>query len=182
MFNLNLRNKLLILALLPLVTILILIMTISYYSELNSLETNINSFRTSLIKERKSGLKELTEIAVGIISYQKSLGDKGNINAALENIRFGKAGYFYIYNTKGVNIFHGLKPEVVGKNLIDLTDSKGTKIIVGLLDAAKNSDGNFSYFYQKPGSQNQIEKLSYAIILPGTDWMLGTGAYIDDID
>jgi methyl-accepting chemotaxis protein len=182
MFNLNLRNKLLLLALLPLVTILILILSISYYSELNALEENITDFRASLIKERKSELKEVTEIAAGIISYQASLGDKGNINAALQDIRFGKAGYFFIYNTKGVTIFHGVKPELVGKNLIELKDSKGNKILLGLLDAAQNGDGNYSYYYQKPGSEEQVEKLGYAIMLPGTDWMLGTGAYIDDID
>lgn len=182
MFNLNLRNKLLLLALIPLVTILILILSISYYSELNALEDNITDFRASLIKERKNELKDVTEIAAGIVSYQTSLGDKGNINAALQDIRFGKAGYFFIYNTQGVNIFHGVKPELMGKNLIGLTDPKGNKILLGLLDAAKTGDGNYSYYYQKPGSEEQVEKLGYAIMLPGTDWMLGTGAYIDDID
>lgn len=182
MFNLNLRNKLLLLALLPLVTILILVLSISYYSEFNALEDNVTDFRESLIKERKSELKNVTEIAAGIVSYQTSLGDKGDIDAALQDIRFGKAGYFFIYNSQGVNIFHGVKPELVGKKLIGLTDSKGNKLIVGLLDAAKNGDGNYSYYFQKPGSQVQIEKLGYAIMLPGTDWMLGTGAYIDDID
>lgn len=182
MFNLNLRNKLLLLALIPLITILILILSISYYSELNALEDNITDFRASLIKERKNELKDVTEIAAGIVSYQTSLGDKGNINAALQDIRFGKAGYFFIYNTQGVNIFHGVKPELMGKNLIGLTDPKGNKILLGLLDAAKTGDGNYSYYYQKPGSEEQVEKLGYAIMLPGTDWMLGTGAYIDDID
>jgi methyl-accepting chemotaxis protein len=182
MFNLNLRNKLLLLALLPLVIILILIMSISYYSEVNALVDNITDLRSRLLKERKNELKEVTEIAAGIVSYQTSLGDKGDINAALQDIRFGKAGYFFIYNTQGVSIFHGVKPELVGKNLIDLKDTKGNKILIGLLDAAKNGDGNYSFFYQKPGSQEQIEKLGYAIMLPGTDWMLGTGAYIDDID
>lgn len=182
MFNLKLRNKLLALALLPLLIILISIMSISYYSEMNALENNIAEFRASLIKERKNELKEVTEIAAGIVSYQQSLGDKGDVNSALQDIRFGSAGYFYIYDSKGVNIFHGVKPELVGKNLIDLTDSKGTKLIVGLLDAAKNGDGIFSFYFQKPGSEEQFEKLGYAIMIPGTDWMLGTGAYIDDIN
>tara|TARA_R110001583_G_scaffold52393_7_gene162835 strand:+ start:660 stop:2324 length:1665 start_codon:yes stop_codon:yes gene_type:complete len=182
MFNLKLRNKLLLLSLLPLIIILISILSVSYYTELNAVDNNISDFRASLIKERKNELKEVTEIAAGIVSYQKSLGEKGNINAALQDIRFGSAGYFYIYDSQGVNLFHGVKPELVGKNLIDLTDSKGTKLIVGLLDAAKNGDGIFSFYFQKPGSEEQIEKLGYAIMLPDSDWMLGTGAYIDDID
>ena len=140
------------------------------------------NFVTSLIKERKTQLKEITEVALGIIAYQKSLPNNGDIEGALRNIRFGSAGYFYIYDTKGVNIFHAVKPALQGKNLIDLKDTKGNKLIVGLLDAAQNGDGIYSFYYQKPNSPIQIEKLGYATMVPGTNWMLGTGAYIEDIE
>ncbi|HAY93179.1 cache domain-containing protein, partial [Shewanella sp.] len=82
----------------------------------------------------------------------------------------------------GKNIFHALLPSLEGQNKIDMTDPRGTKIIVGLLDAAKRGDGSFSYYYQKPNTNEQIEKISYVMMIPGTDWMLGTGAYIDDIE
>ncbi|MCG6200026.1 methyl-accepting chemotaxis protein [Psychromonas antarctica] len=182
MLKLNLRNKLLLLALLPILIILFFIMSITYYAEEQALENNITDFRSSLINERKDELKKVTEVAAGIVSYQQSLGDNGDVNGALRNIRFGKAGYFYIYDTQGINIFHGLKPDLEGKDLSSLTDPKGTKIVIGLLNAAQKGDGVFPYFYQKPGSQEQIEKLGYAITLPGTDWIIGTGAYIDDIE
>jgi len=182
MKKLPLLGKLLLLTLTPLIAILVLIMSITYTIEMDNLDNNIQEFRTTLIKERKQQLREITEVALGIISYQKSLPNEGNINKALRNIRFGTAGYFYIYNTQGTNIFHGLKPELEGKNLIGLTDSKGKKIVVGLLNSAKTGDGTFSYFYQKKGEAAQIEKLSYAAMVPGTEWMLGTGAYLDDIE
>ena len=182
MLKLNLLNKLLILTLLPLVVILISLFSVSYNVEIDALNNDIAEFRSALIKERKQQLKEITQVAAGIVSYQTSLADKGNIRAALRDIRFGSAGYFYIYDTQGINIFHGLKPELEGSDLIGMTDTKGTKIVVGLLNAAQKGDGHFSYFYQKPDSQTQIEKLSYVTMLPGTSWMLGTGAYIDDIE
>ncbi|MFT6984672.1 MAG: methyl-accepting chemotaxis protein [Psychromonas sp.] len=178
----NLLNKLLLLTLLPLLIILISIMSVSYTVEVDALDHDIAEFRSALIKERKQQLKEVTEVAASIVSYQTSLADKGDIKGALRDITFGNAGYFYIYDTQGVNVFHALKPELEGKKLLDMTDSKGNKIIVGLLNAAQKGDGIFSYFYQKPGSPINIEKLGYAIMLPGTNWMLGTGAYIDDID
>ena len=182
MKKLPLLGKLLLLTLTPLIAILVLIMSITYTIEMDNLDNNIQEFRTTLIKERKQQLREITEVALGIISYQKSLPNEGNINKALRNIRFGTAGYFYIYNAQGTNIFHGLKPELEGKNLIGLTDSKGKKIVVGLLNSAKTGDGTFSYFYQKKGEATQIEKLGYAAMVPGTEWMLGTGAYLDDIE
>ena len=178
----NLQSKLLLLTLLPLITILVLIISISYKIEIDDLDNGISEFRSSLIKERKQELKEVTEVALGIIAYQKSLPNQGNIKNALRDIRFGTAGYFYIYDTKGINIFHAVKPALEGKNLIDFADSKGTKIIVGLLNAAQNGDGIFSFYFQKPGEAAQIEKLGYAVMIPNSDWMLGTGAYIDDIE
>ena len=182
MKKLNLLTKLLLLTLVPMITILALITSISYKTEIDELEHSISEFRNALMKERKQELKEVTEVALGIVTHQKSLPGQGDIESALRDIRFGSAGYFYIYNTKGVNIFHAVKPQLQGKELIGLTDSKGTKLIVGLLDAAQNGDGTFSYYYQKPGEEAQIEKLGYAIMVPGTDWMLGTGAYLDDIE
>lgn len=146
------------------------------------MKENVEEFKSQLIKERYMQLEEVTQVAAGIFAYQKSLGENGDFKAALRNIKFGSAGYFFIYDTAGVSIFHAVKPELKGKQLIDMTDSKGQKILVGLLNAAQNGDGHFSFFFQKPDSNAQIEKLGYSIILPGTNLMLGTGAYIDDIE
>jgi len=181
MNKLNLLNKLLLLTLLPITLIIVLLISAYYTVESDGLEQDVTQFRTSLIKERNTQLKEITEVALGIIAYQKSLPN-GDIEGALRNIRFGSAGYFYIYDTKGVNIFHAVKPALEGKNLIDLKDTKGNKLIVGLLDAAQNGDGTYSFYFQKPDSPEQLEKLGYATMVPGTNWMLGTGAYIEDIE
>ncbi|AAN54061.1 cache domain-containing protein [Shewanella oneidensis MR-1] len=182
MSNLSLRNKLLLLSLFPLIFTLLVLITLSYYVEQESLAEEVVTFRTKLVGERKQQIKEATEIASGIVNYQLSLKDKGNVNQALRDIRFGSAGYFFMYDSQGKNIFHALMPNLEGQNKIDMTDPRGTKIIVGLLDAAKRGDGNFSYYYQKPNTNEQIEKISFVMMVPGTDWMLGTGAYIDDIE
>lgn len=182
MSNLSLRNKLLLLALFPLILALCILMTVSYYAEQDSLNDDIATFREKLIGERKTQIKEATEIAAGIVQYQLSLKDQGNVNQALRDIRFGSSGYFFIYDSQGKNLFHATMPNLEGQNKIDMTDPRGTKIIVGLLNAAKNGDGNFSFYFQKPNTNEQIEKIGYSMMIPGTDWMLGTGAYIDDID
>ncbi|QYJ78190.1 methyl-accepting chemotaxis protein [Shewanella acanthi] len=182
MFNLSLRNKLLLLSLFPLLLALIILMSISYYVEKGALAEEIVTFRTKLVDERKQQIKEATQIAAGIVEYQLSLKDKGDVNQALRNIRFGSAGYFFIYDSQGKNLFHALLPELEGQNKIDMTDPRGTKIIVGLLEAAQRGDGNFSFYFQKPNTNEQIEKLGFSMMIPGTDWMLGTGAYIDDIE
>lgn len=182
MSKLSLRNKLLLLSLFPLILALLILMSVSYYVEQDALAAEVVTFKTKLVGERKQQIKEATEIAAGIVNYQLSLKEQGNVNQALRDIRFGSAGYFFMYDSQGKNIFHALIPSLEGQNKMDMTDPRGTKIIVGLLDAAKRGDGNFSYYYQKPNTNEQVEKISYAMMIPGTDWMLGTGAYIDDID
>ena len=181
MSKLKLLHKLLLLTLLPLITILILLTSFSYKLDMEVHKRSIAEFRSSLLSERKVQLKEITEVALAVIAYQNTLTD-GNINAALRDLKFGKAGYFYIYDTAGVNLFHAVKPELEGKSLIDLKDSKGDKIIVGLLNTAQTGDGFLSFYFQKPGEPMQIEKLGYATMVPNTNWMLGTGAYLDDIE
>ncbi|MGE6433337.1 methyl-accepting chemotaxis protein [Shewanella baltica] len=182
MSNFSLRNKLLLLSLFPLILTLCILMTVSYYVEQSALADEVTTFRTKLIGERKTQIKEATEIAAGIVQYQLSLKENGNVNQALREIRFGSSGYFFIYDSQGKNLFHAVMPNLEGQNKIDMTDPRGTKIIVGLLDAAKKGDGNFSFYFQKPNTNEQIEKIGYSMMIPGTDWMLGTGAYIDDID
>ncbi|MFB2685362.1 methyl-accepting chemotaxis protein [Shewanella mangrovisoli] len=182
MSNFSLRNKLLLLALFPLILTLIVLMTVSYHVEQSALADEVTTFREKLIGERKTQIKEATQIAAGIVQYQLSLKEQGNVNQALRDIRFGSSGYFFIYDSQGKNLFHAVMPNLEGQNKIDMTDPRGTKIIVGLLNAAKNGDGNFSFYFQKPNTNEQIEKIGYSMMIPGTDWMLGTGVYVDDID
>jgi len=182
MNKLTMLQKLLSLTLIPLIGILALLSFISFSLEKKGLEDNIAEFRSALIKEREQQLREITEVASNVVSYQLSLPNQGDVKAALRNVRFGTAGYFYIYDTEGTNIFHAIKPELEGKNLIDLTDTKGNKLIVGLLNAAQKGNGVYSFYFQKPGSPKQFEKLGFAAMVPNTNWMIGTGAYIDDIE
>jgi methyl-accepting chemotaxis protein len=182
MLRSSLRNKLLGLSLIPLSLILTVLLSIFYVNEESSLTKDVDDFRSELISERQNQLKESVQIAQGVVEYELALGGKGNVNAALRDLRFGSAGYFYIYDDTGMNVFHATMPDFEGQNKIDLTDPSGTKIIVGLLEAAQAGTGDFSYYYQKPGSEQLVEKLGFAVMVPNTHWMLGSGAYIDDIE
>nr|WP_243885435.1 MULTISPECIES: methyl-accepting chemotaxis protein [Shewanella] len=176
----NLRNKLLLLTLLPLLIGSIVLMYASWKAESNALESEITHFRKKLLEERHQELVHVTEIAKEIVSFQRSQG--GDYKAALRDVRFGSAGYFFVYDSKGINLFHAQQPFQEGTDQIGMTDPKGTKIIAGLLNAAQNSDGTLIYYYQKPGTNELVEKIGYAAMIPGTDWIIGTGAYVDDIE
>nr|WP_243891949.1 methyl-accepting chemotaxis protein [Shewanella algae] len=165
---------------LPLLTVSIVLMLASWTVESDALESEITNFREKLLNERRQELVHVTEVAKEIVSFQRGQG--GDYKAALRDVRFGSAGYFFVYDGNGKNLFHALLPNLEGTDQIGMTDPKGTKIIVGLLNAARNGDGILTYYYQKPGTNELVEKIGYAAMIPGTDWIIGTGAYVDDIE
>ncbi|QUN05249.1 methyl-accepting chemotaxis protein [Shewanella yunxiaonensis] len=180
MMNLGVRNKVLLLALLPMLIGGTAVAIFSYIMESASLDENVQEFRGKLINERRQELIHVTEVAKEIVAYQRE--HNGDVNAALRNVRFGSAGYFYIYDGQGKNLFHALLPKLEGTEQINMTDPKGIKIVQGLLKSARSGDGFLTFYYQKPGTTGLVDKIGYAATVPGTDWIIGTGAYIDDID
>lgn len=172
-----------LLAILPLTLLLISLMASSYYLEYQNQQQNFVSFKTKLIADKESLLATEVEIGRQIINYELAKGTKEDAKNALRDLTFGKDGYFFIYDTKGVSIFHALLGDAIeGQNKIAMTDPNGKKIIVGLLEQARQGGGAFYYAFQKPNTTGLVEKMGYAAMVPGTDWMLGTGAYMDDIE
>ena len=183
MSNLSLKNKLLLLAILPLTLLLISLMASSYYLEYQNQQQNFVSFKTKLIADKESLLATEVEIGRQIINYELAKGTKEDAKKALRDLTFGQDGYFFIYDTKGISIFHALLGDAIeGQNKIAMTDPNGKKIVVGLLEQARQGGGAFYYDFQKPNTTGLVEKMGYAMMVPGTDWMLGTGAYMDDIE
>ena len=86
--------------------------------------------------------------------------------------------YFYAYDFKGTVLAHGAKPHLVGKNLINLKDKKGLKLIQALRDAAASGSGWVEYYWQNPVSRKIERKLGYVVKLDDDSWF-GSGTYLD---
>ncbi|MBI9078276.1 MAG: cache domain-containing protein [Pseudodesulfovibrio sp.] len=100
----------------------------------------------------------------------------------LRKVRFGDDGYYFAYDMSGRNIAHPLKPEMQGQDRMDSVDSKGTSYIRELVRMAKDGGGFVTYWYPKPGESEASPKLGYAQMVPGTEYWIGTGVYVDDIE
>jgi len=103
------------------------------------------------------------------------------IRTAIDSVRFydDQSGYFYVYNYDCVNIAHATQKDLQGQNLYDYTDSRG-KYVIRELSAASQAGGGFvEYYWIKPGSSGEKKKLGYVEPIPGTDYFIGTGVYMD---
>lgn len=103
--------------------------------------------------------------------------------AALQDLRFeeDKSGYFYVYRGTAP-VVHPTKPKLVGKDLGDKKDARGNYFV---RERAKMiaADGRavLRYSFSKPGGGESL-KLAYAERIPGTDLLVGTGAYLDNVE
>lgn len=84
--------------------------------------------------------------------------------------------YIYAYDWSGVALANGGNPALAGKNLIDMTDPNGVKVIQELIKVARSGGGWVSYTWPYPGTSTNEPKLGYADKVDD-NWWLGSGMY-----
>ncbi|THB70050.1 MAG: HAMP domain-containing protein [Desulfobulbaceae bacterium] len=90
------------------------------------------------------------------------------------------SGYMFIYKKGGTVFVLPTQPHLEGKNISSLQDANGKYLIRELDEVAQAGGGFVEYLWEKPG-QGVQPKLSYARMIPGDRYWIGTGIYIDDI-
>ena len=124
--------------------------------------------------------------------YQKGeLEEEQAYNLAislLRDLRYGLKGsdetdgYFWVDTSKGVNLVLYGRKDVEGKNRDDLTDAYGNYIIRDLREKAFAGGGFSDYWFPKLGGEEPLKKRSYSMYHEGFDFIIGTGAYNEDIE
>ncbi len=182
-----LKAKLILLSLVPLLLVTVSISWIAIYQAKTLGDREVAIFHSSLIKSKETALKDSVDLAFDAISHVYNDPDldtetaQQEVKSILTKLRYGKDGYFFAYDTNGLNLVHPILPELVGQNLHELQDSNGDYLIQELLHAAQSGGGYHQYLWQKPSSGETVLKLSYAAWLDKWGWMIGTGLYIEDV-
>ena len=182
----KIRTKILLLAILPLVLAIFAINAIVYLINQSQIATQQSELRDELMADKKSELSTYLQIAqtaiADVYAQPDSTENREQVKKILRQLRYGKDGYFFVYNYDGVNQVLGPKPETEGKNLFNAKDAGGKFFIQDILNAARNGDGYAEYLWNKPSIGRDVSKLSYTQTLDKYQWVLGTGFYIDDIE
>ncbi len=69
-----------------------------------------------------------------------------------------------------------------GRNMWEVSDPKGFKVVQALILKAKEGGGFVEYVMPKLAGERPAPKVSYATLIPGWQWYVGTGVYIDYIE
>jgi len=183
----SLKTKILILTILPLVLVASLITVINVNQAHTLSEQEIRTFEENLLASKRRELKNYISLALTSIDHiiqDQNLDERAAreaVKQVLNGMTYGEDGYFFVYDRNGMNLVHPILNEIVGRNLYDLEDANGDFVIRSLLRIASEGGGFHRYLWNKPSSGKDEEKLSYVVQLPGWNWMMGTGLYIDDI-
>lgn len=137
----------------------------------------------------KSRVNEAYSIAWNIFDQYKGKLPESEIQkiilTALKPIRYKDGiGYYFITGMDGVEILFADKPEMEGKNLLDVKDVRGKYIVRDMIDIVrKHKEGFYEYYWTKPGmAGSRFKKISYVKLFEPFGWFIGTGLYTDDVE
>ncbi len=123
---------------------------------------------------------------VGTGEYVSDVSSKIQEEAltAISNMKYGTDGYFWINDSNHIVKMHGAKASLAGKDMTNLKDPNGLLLYQEIVKVAnKNKDGSLvKYMWEKPGKDTPQNKFSYVQRFEQWDWIIGTGAYVDDIE
>ena len=151
--------------------------------------------RSAMIHERENALAQHVDMAISLVESYKAKADSGAMSvedaqkaaiAQLRPMRYNadKSGYLSIYRmTDHMMLMLPVDPKRENSN-VDSKDVNGLNITEAVINHARlDSPTHISaYWFPKPGNPKPLEKLTYSKAVPGWDWSVSTGAYIDDID
>jgi len=153
---------------------------------------NIENIEKEYIEDQKELIKQETNRALRYIAFKHQKdGDtksqkeiQSEIVDAIEHMRDERdgTGYIFIYTFDGINIADPILKKNAGKNLLNIEDPNGKKVIYELIEVSKAKEGGFvEYVWNKPLSNTLTPKISYAASYKPWQWMVGAGVYLDDV-
>ncbi len=129
---------------------------------------------------RLNALKEKVTRAAHYLAEHgtDALGEFGDPNS-----RWGRSPYVFVWTIQGVCIAHPNNRNLVGRNLMGLTDTRGDNFAIEFAriatDQANGYQGWCDYYWNPPGSNESAPKVSFIKRVPGRTWLVGSGLYVD---
>ena len=96
-------------------------------------------------------------------------------------IRIGENGYFFIFDNNHIFLVH---PTMEGVDFDDVDiPGMGIEHYEHLVEASKNPDKPYTYFWDKPGHPGNLnyKKIAYVDLFEPLDWYIVSALYVDEM-
>ncbi|MFP4333710.1 MAG: cache domain-containing protein, partial [Campylobacterales bacterium] len=192
--KISLQVKIQLLIFLIITTVSIILSTQNILNINKLTEENIDAYQKSAYKTKEEELKNYATLALKTAEeyYKKTQQNNNQISnsekmkqlalKAIKSMLYADDGYFWINDSHPNMIMHPFKPSLDGKDISTVKDPNGKFLFNEMVEVTnKNGEGLVRYSWEKPGEKETQPKFSYVIKFEPWDWIIGTGAYIDDI-
>ena len=148
--------------------------------------TSPEKIQKEVEKELKQEVNLILTVMNSIYESNKNTLSKNEIQEKIKQVindtRFGKNGYFWINDLEPKMILHPISKKLNGKNLSQIKDTNNKLFFNDIVTLIKNnSEGSVTYTWPKPGFDKPQPKISYAKLFKPYNWVIATGAYVDDV-
>jgi len=148
--------------------------------------------RAGVYLERRAAIRQSVETVHSLVAFYGGEADAGRLPdevarqqalRAIKALRYAVDNYYWISDSRPVMVLHPLKPELDGKDLADNKDPDGIRLFVKMADLCRADGAGFvEYSWPKPGHAAPQPKISFVKRYARWDWIIGSGAYVDDIE
>ena len=152
----------------------------------------VDYMRSQTEDRLKTSIKSRTYEAYAIASYIfRQNADKSReeiahlVHEALKPIQFNNGrGYYFAFNSQGVNLLHPAMPELENTYIGDMRTEDGRRFILEMVElATKHGETYYEYAFSKPGApKGAYRKIAFVKYFAPLDWYFGTGEYLDDVE
>lgn len=152
----------------------------------------LNAYKTSLLEQKYEKTQNIVEIAHKVIEYNFSrIASEGvsskqaqkDAMSTIAALRYNKTNYYWINDYTATMVMHSIKPALNGKDLSSFKDPNGTQLFQKMTNVVKKQGQGFvPYFWEKPGFDDPVAKISYVKGFKEWEWIVGSGIYLDDVD
>ena len=182
----NLQNKMLLLALGPVLLIMLILELLATLESRRETRQSLTEQRSALIEARQQGIKNLVDAAKASVSHlvdappEEQAEAQARAREILGNVTFGGGNYLFVYDFQG-NVAAS-RTDSVGGNSWDLQDEDGQYVIRDLIAVARDGGGYYQYRWTNPATEAVEAKYSYATAIPEWNWMIGAGVYATEVN
>ena len=152
----------------------------------------LTELRYNMLEDRKAKTQNLVDSTISLINHFHELEKSGALTkeqaqdaakGAVAALRYDETNYFFVFDYTPVVLIHDIKPDLVGKNLIDAKDGAGKFHYREFARVAKEDGQGFvDYTYKVPNGDAPRPKLSFVKAFKPWGWIVATGIYIDDVN
>lgn len=180
------KKKLVFISIVPILVLSLSFLKIEYESATRIGEENIEILAKQVRQAREIGVKNMIDSLYSMIISIKDNPEytqdeaKMLISDLLLSISYGKDNYVFGYDKDLNNILvHGDASKDGGSPSQEVMD-----LLRNLYETGRGGGGFYEFKWTNPATDTteREPKVAYTAVIPGWDWMIGTGVYLTDVE